>query len=162
LKREQILSLIAEIDDLLNALNMVVEEIEEKKREFSDKEPDQFILRALGSLLHDFYTIIEDIFELISSEMNGVRLDSFDWHKRLLNKMTLEIPGLRPAVISRRLKEMLDEYLRFRHVFRNVYGYLLQWERMKPLLEKAGAVYERFEEEIERFKDFLRELAEKM
>ncbi|WP_201771673.1 hypothetical protein [Thermotoga sp. RQ7] len=76
--------------------------------------------------------------------------------------MSLEIPRVRPAVISKKLRETLDEYLRFRHVFRNVYGYLLQWERMKPLLEKAGAVYERFEEEIERFKDFLRELAEKM
>ncbi|WP_366932600.1 hypothetical protein [Thermotoga sp.] len=105
---------------------------------------------------------MEDIFELISSEMNGVRLDSYDRHKRLLNRMTLEIPGLRPAVISKELKEALDEYLRFRHVFRNVYGYLLEWKRMKPLLEKAGAVYKRFKEEIEGFKDLLRELAEKM
>ena len=62
-----------------------------------------------------------------------MRLDSYDRHKRLLNKMTLKIPGLRPAVISKELKEALDEYLRFRHVFRNVYGYLLEWKRMKGL-----------------------------
>ncbi|ACM22184.1 hypothetical protein ACMTAS_0673 [Thermotoga neapolitana DSM 4359] len=81
---------------------------------------------------------------------------------RLLNKMSLEIPRVRPAVISKKLRETLDEYLRFRHVFRNVYGYLLEWARMKPLLERAWTVYERFREEIGEFKDFLKELAEKM
>ena len=47
--------------------------------------------------------------------------------------MTLDIPEVRPAVIDRDLARTLGEYLRFRHVFRNVYGGVLEAERMSSL-----------------------------
>lgn len=64
---------------------------------------------------------------MISGEVNGTVLESLDWHKRLLSNMSIPIPELRPAVISESLMWKLSEYLRFRQVFRNVYGYLLDW-----------------------------------
>ncbi|MGB9887889.1 MAG: hypothetical protein ACPLRW_12990, partial [Moorellales bacterium] len=60
--------------------------------------------------------------------------ETLRWHKQLLNRMTLEVPEVRPPVISKDLARTLDEYLRFRHVFRNVYGTLSRRSRAAPAL----------------------------
>jgi len=63
----------------------VVDEARERIACYTSQEPDRFALRGLGSLLHDFYTIIEDVFELISRDIDGVReTEDPGWHKRLL------------------------------------------------------------------------------
>lgn len=135
--REDILSMMGQIDNIMKGLAITVEEAKRKVEEFSSTPPEPFDLRGLGSILHDFYTSIEDILEVISGEVNGTVLESLDWHKRLLSNMSIPIPELRPAVISESLMWKLSEYLRFRHIFRNVYGYLLDWKRLKPLLDPA-------------------------
>jgi hypothetical protein len=47
--------------------------------------------------------------------------------------MAASQPG-RPAVITPVLRARLQEYLEFRHLFRSVYGYLLQWGKMAQLV----------------------------
>lgn len=42
--------------------------------------------------------------------------------------------GERPAVISPGLAEELQAYLDFRHLFRNLYSYRLDWKRMGQLV----------------------------
>ena len=160
--KEQVLSLAGQIDHIMQSLRVTVDEARTMAREFTRTSPTSFDLRGLGSLLHDFYTAIEDVFETIAGDINGSILDTVAWHKRLLVQMSIPIPELRPAVISQALRWQLDEYLRFRHVFRNVYGYMLDWERMRPLLEKMEAVYKQFEEEIGAFRCFLIRLADEL
>jgi len=158
----EILSLAGQIDHIMKSLRVTVDEARTKAREFAQTPPTSFDLRGLGSLLHDFYTAIEDVFETIAGDINGSVPDAVAWHKQLLVQMSIPIPELRPAVISQALRWQLDEYLRFRHVFRNVYGYMLDWERMRPLLEKMDAVYKQFEEEIAAFRSFLIRLADEL
>lgn len=62
-------------------------------------------------------------------------------------------------VISEELRWKPDEYLHFRHVFRNLYGYMLDWKRMQPLLENLELGYQQFEKEIATFRSFLMRLA---
>lgn len=157
--KEDLLSLVGQLDHILKALQMTVKEAETKAQEFSKKDPTPFDLRGIGSLLHDFYTVIEDIFEVVAGDVNGGLPEGTAWHKKLLGKMAIPIPGLRPAVISEELRWKLDEYLRFRHVFRNVYGYLLDWKRIQPLLENLDSVYQQFTQEIALFRSFLMRLA---
>jgi uncharacterized protein YutE (UPF0331/DUF86 family) len=160
--REEILSLVGQIDHVLQTLQHTVEETRTATRAFQGSRPGTLDLRGFGSLLHDFYTGIEDVFEIIAGDINGRFPDSPEWHKQLLVRMTVTVPGLRPAVISEELRWKLDEYLRFRHVFRNVYGYLLDWERLKPLLDRMDAVYAEFLREVGSFRAFLLRLAEQL
>jgi hypothetical protein len=116
---------------------------------------DTFSLRARGSILHDFYTGIERVFIRLAEEVNGGVPRGEQWHRQLIQDMSIAIPDVRPAVISTQLADQLGEFLRFRHVFRNVYGFVLQADRLRGLQEKLPGVLERFTGEIRSFAAWL-------
>ncbi len=112
-------------------------------------------VRAAGSILHDFYTGVERIFRQI-----GVRIDQDlpreeDWHIQLLHRMAVPVEGIRPRVIDEKLEAKLEEYLRFRHLFRNIYGFELKWDRCQPLVENLDQVFSDLKEQIDKFESFL-------
>ena len=118
--------------------------------------------RILGSILHDFYTGIERIFRKIAEEFDGGVPNSEQWHKELLGNMTLELEGIRPAVITEELRNELEEYLGFRHVFRNIYGFQLELERLKRLLQSFDEVFYKFKNSLAKFIGFLKKLADEI
>ena len=121
-------------------------------KELTECKGDSHILRrAKGSILHDFYSACERVFEIIARGINGGVPDSEYWHKSLLYQMTLEVKDVRPAVISRTLAAELDEYLAFRHLFRNIYGFELEGKRLDRLVENFGEIVKSFRKEIEAF-----------
>ena len=107
--------------------------------------------RVLGSVLHDFYTCCERVFKRIVSEINGAFYQGDAWHKELLYRMTIPVEGVRPALISQELAAELDEYLSFRHVFRNIYGFELKGERIMRLSGNLEQIGLRFEKEVRAF-----------
>jgi len=87
--------------------------------------------------------------------MNDGYEDIDKWHKNLLYKMTFPIKGLRPRVISEELAAQLDEYLAFRDLFRNIYGFELKGDRIDNLAERSEDISQRFETEIRAFITYL-------
>lgn len=69
--------------------------------------------------------------------------------------MTISIEGIRPRVISDELAADLDEFLAFRHLFRNIYGFELKGGRIDYLAEKFEDVAAKFGKEIRNFLDLL-------
>ncbi len=114
-----------------------------------------FTLRARGSILHGFYNGIERVFVRIAEELNGGVPQGDQWHRQLVTDMSIAIPGVRPAVIDAALADGLGEFLRFRHVFRNVYGFVLDPERMRPLEERLPVVLATFRMQIQVFLTWL-------
>ena len=115
-------------------------------------------LRVYGSILHDFYTGIEKIFRKIAIEMDEELPIGLSWHSELLERMNLSIDDVRIQVINKDLKRKLYEYLRFRHVFRNVYGFDLKWVKMEYLIIDLGNIFNEFETSIEIFLNFILKL----
>jgi len=136
--------LYAEIKDELENLKKLLTEAKEIKQ----KEASNVSVRAGGSILHDFYTGAERVFEMIANTIDKRVPSGLGWHAELLNQMTLEIPGLRPHIISKETAKLLDEYMRFRHLFRKRYGFELKWIHIKNLLKKMPAVYKALEKDI--------------
>jgi len=95
--------------------------------------PDSLETRAAGSIVHDFYTGIEQFFEKTALLLDGDVPQGPDWHRELLGQMARPVQGTREAVISPKLHETLKEYLRFRHLFRHMYGFEQKWERFQHL-----------------------------
>lgn len=112
---------------------------------------DSFALRAVGSILHDFYVSVENVCKLIAREIDEQLPLGENWHKELLKQMMLEIPGVRPALLTRETASRLEEFRAFRHVFRNVYGFNLSAERLRDLLKKFPDTAQRFEREVLNF-----------
>jgi hypothetical protein len=74
--------------------------------------------------------------------------------------MALNLEDIRPPVLDEALRDRLDEYLRFRHVFRNIYGFQLQRERCEPLADQLGDVLDALSQHLTAFCTFLKVLAE--
>lgn len=152
-KRQRFIRLKANIEkDLQN--------LEKLKREKDNLDVEQAHPRLLGSIIHDFYTGIERIFCRLAEDLEGGLPKGENWHSTLLDDMNLELSNVRPAVISVKLKDRLKEYLGFRHLFRNVYGFKLKKERLKVLIDNFDEVFSDFKNCMESFLGFITEIAQ--
>jgi hypothetical protein len=127
----------ARIKDELENLDKLLSEAEAIR----EKKASNINVRAGGSILHDFYTGIERIFESIAATIDMKVPTGMNWHIELLNQMTLKIPDLRSYIITKDTAKMLEEFLRFRHLFRKRYGFDLEWLNIKRLLKRMPSVY---------------------
>lgn len=113
--------------------------------------PNFIEIRSSASILHDFYSGIEKIFERIALAIDNNLPSGEEWHSELLMQMTKPFNKRKEVVISEELFQKLKEYLRFRHLFRHIYGFELKWVRIKPLCKDMENVLDKFREEIESF-----------
>lgn len=149
--------IIADIELGKKSLDIVDERQQEVMRAESS-EAIFFLTSAGGVVIHDFYNTVEKTFRQIAEEIDGGVPGGEAWHQQLLQRMTIDVPGRRPAVIDTSLAQTLNEYLRFRHLFRHIYGFELEWERIRPLLEALPEVMAEFKRQIGEFIDFLQAL----
>jgi hypothetical protein len=147
----------ADIGREINTLRRLVAEAEEWRPLASDW-PHTVRARTAGGILHDFYCSVERIFRLIAVRVDGDLPGGADWHVQLLQRMATGIETVRPAVLDRETARRLDEYLRFRHLFRNVYGFDLEWERCRELLDDLPATFDRLSQRLAIFDEFLHTL----
>lgn len=117
-------------------------------------------IRACASILHDFYSGIEKMFINIARETDRTVPRGEGWHRELLEQMTLDIPVKRPAVIDPELAAQLQQYLSFRHRFRNLYGYELEWGKMEELINNTESTLKRLKDSLEIFLEVLAQIVE--
>lgn len=158
--RVQVERLIAEIENELAHLKRVSVQVEEARSRFGDAEPNGFGTQGVALVLHDFYNAAENVFKRIASELGEGLPKGGDWHAILLRNMTLQIPTIRPSVISDETASLLDQFRRFRHRVRHAYGFTLRWSTMYGLLDEFDEAYRAFVADVRRFVAFLREMAE--
>lgn len=88
---------------------------------------------AVASLIENYYTALETVLFRISQNF-GNSLDRERWHSDLLNRMTISVPDVRPAVVSPETHAMLDELMRFRHFKRYYFQLDYDWNRLDYLM----------------------------
>lgn len=152
---QRFVRLAAAIRAELNQLARVTAEAELALRDYPEAVPPPRELRGIGAIVHDFYTGAEHIFEKIAAELDGGVPGGSAWHRELLESMVLDLPSLRPPVLTTTTARALHEFLRFRHLFRNVYGFELEWTRLKPLLARLPTTSKQLESEVRTFLSFL-------
>ncbi|HEX9731684.1 MAG TPA: hypothetical protein VGG06_06805 [Thermoanaerobaculia bacterium] len=122
---------------------------------FADRQPSLLELRGIGAILHDFFTGIEHLFERIAPELNGGLPAGPSWHRQLLENMALDLPDVRPPLLRIETVHALEEFLRFRHLFRNLYGFELEWPKIRSLLDRLPETWSAVEADLDRFVAFL-------
>jgi len=148
--KDPILTLKSLIEDELKALERVAREMKVLLTECA-QPPTSTELRAMASMLHEFYNGIESIFGRIAVQLDeGLPRGEF-WHMDLLYQMAEAQEGRRPAVIDEPLQARLTEYLKFRHFFRHAYGYTLKWNEMRWKVESMAETLEMVRQQLATF-----------
>ncbi|MEW6233395.1 MAG: hypothetical protein AB1566_13935 [Chloroflexota bacterium] len=151
---EELIRLAKRIRTELGELQRVVGRVQEAWRR-AQTSSDDYYLDGVALNLHGFYAGLERLFELIATVIDGSRPQGANWHQELLVQMAIEVPKVRPAVISEKSRTSLDPYRGFRHVVRNVYTFTLEPTKMQQLVADAPAVFQQVRRELLAFADFL-------
>jgi hypothetical protein len=121
---------------------------------------DDYYLDGVALNLHGFYNGLERIFERIAAVLDGTLPQGENWHQLLLNQMMAEVPGVRPAVISRDTCKQLDEFRGFRHIVRNVYTFKFNPLKLEKLVVRVNPLFSQIRLELLAFADFLEKAQE--
>ena len=65
--------------------------------------------------------------------------------------MTYGSPEVRPVILRPDTIAALEPYLGLRHFFRHSYTFEIDWEKLKPLVERVTKVFQGFRQDLEAF-----------
>lgn len=154
------LDLVDRIHQELNDLERVIVRAERGVYAARQRPEDQDLYIDSAALnLHDFYSGLERIFQQIGSIVDGNVPSGHNWHQELLRQMRMEVSDLRPPVLSAEAMKMLDEFLRFRHVVRNIYAFQFDPERIARLVSQMRPAWGQVQAELLAFAAFLEQVA---
>lgn len=141
-----------ELDDLERLVARANRAMSTAKKNQQDAD---LFLDSASLNLHDVYSGLERVFKQIAATVDGTVPTSAEWHRELLEQMGLDLPKIRPPILTQVAIQSLDEYLRFRHVVRNVYTFSFDPERIGRLVKGMDAVFDQVKQELSAFADFL-------
>jgi len=111
----------------------------------------------LAEFITDYYTCLETVFLRISQFFEN-NLSADRWHTDLLEKMTLNICGVREAVISDDVYALLVELMKFRHFRRYYFEMEYDWDKLDYLKKKFETLHKEIRVDLEHFRCFLEKL----
>jgi hypothetical protein len=130
--------LISEIDRGLAVLSRIegfYQDYIEPLHPLQSRQTDQVIV--LADILVSYYTCLETLCPRISQFFENSLADE-KWHRDLLRKMSLEIPGIRERVLSDATAQLLEEIMKFRHFKRYYFEFNCDWDRLEYLVKRFG------------------------
>jgi hypothetical protein len=119
---------------------------------------DRSALMVVG-FMENWYTCLETALFRISQQFEN-HLQEHQWHRDLLEKMTLDIDGVRLAAVSEANFPRLLEILKFRHFKRYYFEMDFDWDRLEFLRKKLDEAHPAAIADLRRFVGFLREIVE--
>jgi len=141
--KAKVLFEVSQVEKLLNDSKPLVDLCKVKK-------PDFIEMSATAMVLHSFYNGIENILILIFKFYDKQPPNSNKWHMEMLDKAFIS-ENERKQIFCNGIKERMEEYMKFRHFVRHMYGFQLEWERMEGLLAGINDFWETIKENINDF-----------
>ena len=125
----------------LRALLDRVQELDGKLQGYTAQSPQpealpETVLITVSYLLSGIYSCFEDQFRKIATVFENRVENPASWHRELLERMQIEVEGVRPRVLGRPAFRLLNELRGFRHVFRSSYSFELDEERVRLVLRR--------------------------
>ena len=124
------------------------------------QDDPSFYVEAAALNLYGFYNGAERVFQMILRHVDGGKWKGERWHREVLDRVAQEREGIRPPVISGDFHDSLVEYLGFRHIARNIYGFDLRVPGVTELVEGLEPLWKRLRDEFTSFAEFLEKRSE--
>jgi hypothetical protein len=144
-----------ELDDLARVVRRAERAIMAARRQ---SEEQDLYLDSAALNLHDFYSGLERVFYQIATTVDGNLPAGREWHRDLLHQMQADLPDLRPPVLSPEVRQAIDEFLRFRHVVRNIYAFQFDPNGLERLVQLLPSTFQQARVELLAFADFLEQV----
>lgn len=152
----RISTLIAQIEAQLDRITSVYQIVEARAALL---RPDEAVTaEGLAYQMHNLYNACEDLLKLVAATFENHIDDQTGWHRGLLQRMSLHIEGVRPALISAESQPHLNELRAFRHFFRHSYNTPLSIPRLRLVLDEARAAHPLLQRDVAAFIAQLRTL----
>lgn len=149
---ERLKIFIAEIDAQWREILKLQSSVKDKTLVLKADKNNEDLTTSMAYKLHNLYSAYEDMFKLTARFFENQIENISGYHTGLINRMRIEIEGIRPRLLSEDSYRILDELRGFRHVFRHAYTYELDAERIIRLSEKAEKLRDIFSKDLEIFK----------
>lgn len=120
-----------------------------------DRTDADIYLDSVALNLHGFYNGLERIFEWLARQIDGTMPEGSSWHRDLLQQMSFAVPDVRPEVIQPQTRILLEEFLGFRHVVRNLYTWHFEPEKISRLVSQLPETVTALDTDFTRFRQFL-------
>ncbi|ACX51653.1 hypothetical protein Adeg_0503 [Ammonifex degensii KC4] len=156
--REKVLLLLGEIKDTSRRQARLYERLEQSWQKYQ-KFGDYGYLVETAFYLNQLYTGYERIFREVAEAFENA-VNNQHWHRSLLERMRLNVEGLRPALISEETFRCLNELRAFRHFFRHAYDVDLEAEKVALVVKKTLRLKELWAADCQAFTDFLSRLSQ--
>ncbi|NCA11403.1 hypothetical protein EBR56_06285 [bacterium] len=119
-------------------------------------DPHPGHLSAAGYELNRMYNVLEKSFERLCEAFENHFEKAGDYHERLIERMSLDLPGIRPRFLPPDFRSPVRELKSFRHFFRHAYDPLLRSDRLAELAAAAAGVSTAFPTWVAEFCDAIR------
>jgi hypothetical protein len=113
---------------------------------------------VVAHTLHNAYCLMESYFLRIAKFFEN-EISEDGWHCDLVQRMTLDLDGIRPAFLGLEEAEAIDELRGFRHLYRNLYDKDIDPDKTDALQAKLPDLLSMFFAAHERYAQFLEETA---
>jgi predicted nucleotidyltransferase len=154
------LALKGRLEDALLRLERITKGLQ-MALERAGRAPDEFAMRALACYVDDFSKGCERLCERVALALDGGLPRGKRWHQVLLGQMGEPGGRGRPPFLRGSLLLELDEYQRFGHGMRHIYGHELEAERVLTLGRGAASLLEQVKTSVAAFSRWLEEQAER-
>lgn len=129
-----------------NELRQIEAYLADHPRTFETEDWGGVSAVSLG--IHNVYNGIEDVLLSLANDVDAFVPRGSTLHQDILDQMSAEVAGLRPALLSRDLYRSLGELKGFRHVVRHRYGFDLDAERVGENLARLRWSFPAFVEAV--------------
>lgn len=113
-----------------------------------------FAMRA-----QQFYTALEDLMKQIAKSFENNIDTMHHFHKELLTRMNIEVPKIRPAVLSHQSFLFLDKIRAFRHFIRHAYDCELDENELLFVKKKIEHEFSYLENDLKIFRSYIQKLS---
>lgn len=147
--KDDLILLKADMTTQMAFVKATVDTVEERIQGAQADDPVR--LESIAYQLHNLYNAVEDLLKLVAAHFENHIADPSRWHTELLYRMTQEISGIRPALLSVESYRLLNGLRGFRHFFRHAYNVPIEFDQLQINIGRARQLYPHLAQDVDHF-----------
>jgi hypothetical protein len=149
--------LAADLERAHHGLDEAYRSVDAELRSACGFPDDPKTLAYLAVSLSQYYNALEDLLGRAAGVFEGSSSGEA-WHAELLRRATLDLAGLRPALVSQGALRDATTLLKFRHFLRHAYAVKLDAAKLGTVTDALRRLHPALEESLADFRSFLQSL----